>query len=71
MLKSKLRYLMAEKKINSISELMEATKVSRDPINKLYNEKNLETLKVDVLIRICDFFNCKLQDLIEYIPNEN
>ncbi|MGL5595873.1 MAG: helix-turn-helix domain-containing protein [Cetobacterium sp.] len=69
MLKSKLRYLMAEKKINSISELMEFTNVSRDPLNKLYNEKNLETLKLDVLIRICNFFQCSLQDLIEYIPD--
>ena len=50
MYKSKLRYLMADKKINKITELMAATNVSRPPLDKL--------------------FNCKVQDLIEYIPDE-
>ncbi len=69
MYKSKLRFLMAEHKINSITELMKITKVSREPLMKLYNEENLETLKLDVLARICDAFNCSLDTLIVYTPN--
>ncbi len=68
---SKLRFLMAEHKINSITELMKLTNVSREPLNKLYSEKKIETLKLDVLSRICDYFNCSLNDLVEYIPNKD
>ena len=70
MYKSKLRYLMADKKIDSIKNLVELTGVSRPPLDKLYKEKDLETLSLDVLARICKYFNCKIEDLIEYIPDE-
>ena len=71
MYKSKLRYLMADKKIDSIKNLVELTGDSRPPLDKLYKEKDLETLSLDVLARICKYFNCKIEDLIEYIPDEN
>ena len=71
MYKSKLRYLMADKKIDSIKNLVELTGVSRPPLDTLYKEKDLETLSLDVLARICKYFNCKIEDLIEYIPDEN
>ena len=70
MYKSKLRSLMADKKIDSIKNLVELTGVSRPPLDKLYKEKDLETLSLDVLARICKYFNCKIEDLIEYIPDE-
>ena len=70
MYKSKLRYLMADKKIDSIKNLVELTGVSRPPLDKLYKEKDLETLSLDVLARICKYFNCKIEDLIEYIPDD-
>ena len=69
MYKSKLRYLMADKKIDSIKNLVELTGVSRPPLDKLYKAKDLETLSLDVLARICKYFNCKIEDLIEYIPD--
>ena len=68
MYKSKLRYLMADKKINKITELMAATNVSRPPLDKLLKEERLETLSLEVLAKICDFFQCTLNDLIEYTP---
>ena len=67
MYKSKLRYLMADKKINSIKELVDLTGVSRPPLDKLYKEKDLETLSLEVISRICKFFECKIEDLIEYV----
>lgn len=70
MYKSKLRYLMADKKINKITDLMSATGVSRPPLDKLFKEDRLETLSLEVLAKICDFFQCPLQDLIEYIPDK-
>ncbi|CAN2327136.1 Transcriptional regulator [Fusobacterium sp. oral taxon C10] len=69
MYKSKLRYLMADKKIDSIKNLAELTEVSRPPLDKLYKEKDLETLSLDVIARICKYFNCRIEDLIEYVPD--
>lgn len=70
MLKSKLRHLMADKKINSLSALIREAQISRETLNKLYHEEKLETLKLEMVVKVCEFFNCKIQDLIEYIPDE-
>lgn len=70
MLKSKLRYLMADKKINSLSELIRQSQISRETLNKLYHEEKLETIKLEMITKLCDFFQCSLSDLIEYIPDE-
>ena len=70
MYQSKLRFLMAARKINSIKELTDLAGLSRPPLDKLYKEQKLETLTLDTLARVCDVFNCKLSDLIEYIPDD-
>ncbi len=69
MIKSNLRYLMADKKINSLSALIREAEISRETLNKLYHEEKLETLKLEMIIKVCDFFKCSIQDLIEYIPD--
>lgn len=68
MLKCNLRILMANHKIDDISELMEKSGISRNSINKLYKESNVETTKLETLIKLCNCFNCSLSDLIEYSP---
>jgi putative transcriptional regulator len=70
MLKCNLRILMAEHKIDDITSLMERCNVSRNAVNKLYKEVELETVKLETLIKICNGLNCKLSDLIEYIPEK-
>ncbi|MEK4060049.1 MULTISPECIES: helix-turn-helix domain-containing protein [Paenibacillus] len=70
MLKSNLRVLMAKHRIDDITELMEKSGLSRNSINKLYREANLETIKLETLFKLCDMFQCKLSDLIEYVPEE-
>ena len=40
----------------------------------VYLQNTLEKLsKIDVTVfaRLCDYFNCKLTDIVEYIPNNN
>ncbi|MGV2644604.1 helix-turn-helix domain-containing protein, partial [Clostridium perfringens] len=32
---------------------------------------NIETTKLETLFKLCDTFNCKLSDLIEYVPGED
>ncbi|ASA26421.1 helix-turn-helix domain-containing protein [Paenibacillus donghaensis] len=70
MLKSNLRVLMAEHRIDDITELMDRSGLSRNSINKLYRETNLESIKLETLFKLCDTFKCKLSDLIEYEPEE-
>lgn len=69
MYKTNIRMLMAERRINSIKELTTLTGLSRPPLDKLYKDQKLETLTLDTLAKVCDVFNCKLSDLIEYIPD--
>ncbi|WP_068505819.1 helix-turn-helix domain-containing protein [Paenibacillus kribbensis] len=70
-IKCNIRKLMAEHRIDDITELMAKSGLSRNSINKLYRETNIETTKLETLFKLCDTFNCKLSDLIEYLPGDN
>jgi len=70
MIKCNIRTLMAKHRIDDITELMNRSGLSRNSINKLYRETNIETTKMETLIKLCDTFNCKLSDLIEYVPEK-
>ncbi|WP_050697256.1 helix-turn-helix domain-containing protein [Anaeromassilibacillus senegalensis] len=66
MLKNYIRHRMADQKIDDITELIERSGVSRNSINKLFRGSNVETLKLDTLMRLCDALHCNLSDLVEY-----
>ncbi|MGG4501640.1 helix-turn-helix domain-containing protein [Paenibacillus polymyxa] len=70
-IKCNIRELMAEHRIDDITELMAKSGLSRNSINKLYRETNIETTKLETLFKLCDTFNCKLSDLVEYLPGDN
>lgn len=69
MLECNLRRLMADKRIDDITELMEMSGLSRNSINKLYRETDIETIKLETLFKLCNALNCKLSDLIQYYPD--
>lgn len=69
MIKCKLRSLMADHKVDDIISLMRMSGISRNSINKLYRETAIETLKLETLFKLCETFECKLSDLIEYFPD--
>ncbi len=68
MIKCHLRRLMADHKIDDITQLMNRSGLSRNAINKLYKEESIETVKLETLIKLCETFECRLSELIEYIP---
>lgn len=70
MLKSKLAYRMLDKDIKSVMELSRKIEISRDTLTKLYNNNRVDTVGLNILDKLCRFFNCQIQDLIEYIPDE-
>lgn len=51
-------------------ELIAQSGMSSATISNLYNEK-IKRLDFDTLEKLCKIFNCKVEDLIEYIPDEN
>jgi len=66
-IKSKLRFVMAEKKIDSISQLQRMTGLSRNALNKLYHDEGLEGLTLGTLHRICQSLDgVNLSDLIKF-----
>lgn len=70
MIKCNLRRLMADHKIDDISDLMKLSGLSRNSINKLYRENDIESTKLETLFKLCNVFGCNLSELIEYIPEK-
>lgn len=72
-IETKIRFLMAEHRIDGVSELMERSGLSRNAINRLYKGTNeeIKATSMKTLVALCDVFNCKLSDLIEYTPDHN
>ena len=53
----------------TIQEVAEATGVNRMTLSKILNHKGHST-GTDTLDRLCTYFSCRVEDLIEYIPDE-
>ena len=49
-------------------DLQKATGISATCIAKLGKSENITT---DVLVRICTALDCKLEDIMELVPDEN
>ncbi|HHV42879.1 MAG TPA: helix-turn-helix transcriptional regulator [Clostridiaceae bacterium] len=66
-----IRILMAQHKIDDIQELINRSGLSRNAINRLYKgtEAEIESTNLKTLIKLCKVFNCRLSDLLEYIPD--
>lgn len=70
-LENNLRIIMAKKRINSISELINKTGLSRNALNKLWKNENLESVKLGTLLVICEKLDVSLAELIEYKSESN
>ena len=75
MLRFKLRELIAEKTFNedrqiTLVELARECDVNRMTLSKIVNKKG-QSINTDNLDKLCRYFNCKIEDLVEYIPDEN
>lgn len=68
MIKCNLSRILGEKRI-TIKEVHEKTGLSRNTISNLYNEK-AGRVDFDTLEKLCEFLNCNISDLLEYIKQE-
>ncbi len=68
MIKCHLSRLMGERKLK-ISDLARDTGINRGTATRLYHE-TAERVEMDVINTLCQFFNCKVEDLFEYLPDD-
>lgn len=68
MIKIHLSRILDEKRISQ-AELSRQIGIRPSTISDMYNEI-VERVNLDYLDRICEYLNCSLSDLMEYIPNE-
>lgn len=43
--------------------------VSQTQLNRYYRNQ-IERIDLDVLARLCDYLQCEVSDLLEYVPDE-
>ncbi len=73
MIRFKLQEMMAEKQFRdgrkiTIKEVSEATGINRATLSKMLNTKGCNTV-TDNLDALCKFFDCRIQDIAEYIQD--
>lgn len=64
---SKLSVLMGERKWK-LAEVIKRAHVNRNAATNIFYERELDKIKLETYLRICDSMNIKLSDLIEYTP---
>lgn len=72
MLRFKLREQIAdfefrERRRLQLQELASATGLNRMTLSKLVNQHGAN-VQTDVLDRLCTFFGCPIEDLVEHVP---
>ncbi|MCM1315264.1 MAG: helix-turn-helix transcriptional regulator [Prevotella sp.] len=68
MIKIHLSRILGEKRMSQ-AELARQTGIRPSTISDIYNEMT-ERLNIEYLDRICEYLDCSITDLIEYIPNK-
>jgi len=69
MIKCHLSVIMGAKKLK-ISDLERATGLHRNSITLLYKE-TATRIDLNTIDKLCEFFECKVSDLFEYIPDDD
>ena len=67
MIKCHLSSIMGERKLK-ISDVERGTGLHRNSITLLYRE-TANRVELDTINKLCDYFNCTVSDLFEYLPD--
>lgn len=73
MLRYKLKELTAEKEFRerrriTVQEIAQATGITRNTLSKMLNQHGA-SVRSENLDRLCAYFACAIDDLVEYIPD--
>lgn len=69
MIRCHLARLMGERKMR-ISDVIRETGLSRTTVTLLYKETALK-VDLEALDKLCDLFNCPLNDILEKVPSDS
>lgn len=74
MLRLKIKELIAKKEFDegrrvTIGEVAEAAGIHRMTLSKMINQRGYNT-GTENLDRMCTYFKCNIEDIIEYVPDE-
>jgi len=69
MVKCHLSRLMGERKLK-IADLSRDTGINRGTATRLYYE-TAERIEIEVINSLCQYFNCSISDLLEYVPDDH
>jgi DNA-binding Xre family transcriptional regulator len=74
MLRFKIKEMIAQKEFEegrriTIAEVAEGAGIHRVTLSKMINRRGFST-STDHLDRLCRFFGCTIEDLVEYVPDE-
>lgn len=68
MIRSLLAIRMAERKLK-IADVARATDIDRTTLTKLYHDRLIK-LDLGVLDRLCRYFECGVEALLEQVPDQ-
>lgn len=68
MVKIHLSRVLGDRKLTQ-ADLARKTGIRPTTINEMYHEL-VERVNLDHLDKICEVLDCKIEDLLEYIPNK-
>lgn len=73
MLRFKIKEMIANKEFAedrriTIGEVAEATGIHRMTLSKMINQRGYNA-GTDNLDRLCSYFDCRIEELVEHIPN--
>lgn len=67
MIRIKISELLGKYKMSRI-ELSEKTGIRPSTITALYNE-TIKRINIDMLDKLCDVFDCNIEDIIEHVKD--
>jgi putative transcriptional regulator len=75
MLRFRLKELIAEKEFHenrvvTLVEIAQVTGIHRMTLSKLANHRGYNP-SADVLDRLCSYFQCRIEQLVEHIPEQS
>ncbi|MFT3754411.1 MAG: helix-turn-helix transcriptional regulator [Pseudoxanthomonas sp.] len=73
MIRFKLKERIADKEFKekrrvALVEVAETTGIGRITLSRMLNQNN--SVRTDTLERLCAYFGCGIEDLVEYVPDE-
>jgi DNA-binding Xre family transcriptional regulator len=74
MLRFKIKQLLEKKEFDenrriTINELAESTGINRMTLSKIINHRGYSTV-TDNLDKLCAYFQCRIEDLVEYVSED-